>query len=489
LEDSPVFNDLEPKLLWKHFAHICQIPHCSGREAALRDSLLGLARERGWDGQVDDVGNLVIYVPAKPGHESAQTVVLQGHMDMVCEKNNDTDHDFQTQGIDAYSDGEMVRARGTTLGADNGIAIAAALALADDPDAVHGPLEILCTVEEETGLTGAAGVDGDLIHGRVLINIDTEEEGAVYVGCAGGGDQDGTLTPARVDAPEGTVAVQIKVGGLLGGHSGLDVHLGRGNAVVLLTRLIHQGLGGGLITGVDTFGGGNLHNAIPREATGVVRVPEDKLSYFEQMVQARLATESEALGEVDPGLTMATEVIEATGTTIAPDDIGPFVGMLLELPPGVVAMSEEIEGLVETSNNLAVVKDVDGALTVKTSSRSSVAEELTKLRDFICRTMEKVGCEVDRDEGYPGWEPDMDSKLLARAKRVYSEQFGKDVEVKAIHAGLECGIIGERIPGMDTISIGPTIFSPHSPDERIEIATVGKFWTFFAALMADLAAE
>ena len=482
-----MFNDLEPKLLWTHFAHICQIPHCSGREAVLRDSLLGLARQRGWTGEVDDVGNLVIYVPAKPGHESAQTVVLQGHMDMVCEKNNDTDHDFQTQGIDAYSDGEMVRARGTTLGADNGIAIAAALALADDPAAKHGPLEILCTVEEETGLTGAADVQADMIHGRVLINIDSEEEGAVYVGCAGGGDQDGIFTPPRGDAPEGTVAMKINVAGLLGGHSGLDIHLGRGNAVVLLTRLIHQGLTGGLITAVDTFGGGNLHNAIPREASGVVRVPQDKLNYFEQMVQARLATEKETLGDVDPGLTMTAEAVEAAGTTIAAADIGPFISMLLELPPGVVAMSEEIEGLVETSNNLAVVKDNGGALTVKTSSRSSVADELTKLRAFICRTMEKVGCEIHSDEGYPGWEPDMDSKLLARAKRVYQEQFDKEVEVKAIHAGLECGIIGEPIPGMDTISIGPTIFSPHSPDERIEIATVGKFWTFFAALMADLA--
>jgi dipeptidase D len=481
-----VLDDLEPRLLWQHFARICTFPHCSEHEAALRDDLLSQARERGWKGEVDDVGNLIVRVPAKPGCESAPTVVFQGHLDMVCEKNNDTDHDFATQGIEAYVDGDLVRARGTTLGADNGIGVAAALAIADDPEVPHGPLEIFCTVEEETGLTGAAGIDASMITGRILLNLDTEEEGAVYIGCAGGGDQHGEFRLPRQAQPEGSVAVELKVGGLLGGHSGLDAHVGRGNAIVLLVATIAQGIEDNLIVAVDTFAGGNMHNAIPREARGIVRIAEGKLPALQELVQARLSTAKSTLGEADPGVTITASEIEAEGPTILPADIGRFLQLLLELPVGVVAMSESIEGLVETSNNLAVVKDKDGVFTVLTSSRSSVEAALTKVRDEICSAIESAGGTVDREEGYPGWEPNVDSALLARAKRVHEKEFGTEPVVKAIHAGLECGIIGERIPGMDMISIGPSIFAPHSPDERISISSVQRFWVYLKGLMADL---
>jgi len=250
-----VLDDLEPRLIWKHFARICATPHCSEHEAALRDDLLSLARERGWSGQVDDVGNLLLRIPAKPGCEGAPTVVCQGHLDMVCEKNSDTVHDFAKQGIEAFVDGDFVRARGTTLGADNGIGIAMALALADDPAVMHGPLEVLCTVEEETGLTGASGIDASMISGRLLLNIDTEEEGAIYVGCAGGGDQRGEFRVPRYAPPVGTVAVELKVGGLLGGHSGLDAHVGRGNAIAILARTLVEGIELGAITSIDTLSG------------------------------------------------------------------------------------------------------------------------------------------------------------------------------------------------------------------------------------------
>ena len=482
-----MLDDLEPRLLWENFARICAIPHCSEHEGALRDDLLAQARARGWSGDVDDVGNLVIRIPAKPGWEGAPTLVLQNHLDMVCEKNNDTAHDFATQGIDAYVDGEVVRARGTTLGSDNGIGVATALALGADPEVQHGPLEVLCTVEEETGLVGAGGIDASLLTGRILLNLDTEEEGAIYIGCAGGGDQLATLRPARRAPVKDTVAMEVKVGGLLGGHSGLQIELGRGNAIVILARLLDRGLGDGLIVGVDTIAGGNMHNAIPREARAVVRVSASGVGSLEDLVQLRLGIEKEALGEVDPGLVMSAQRTGGEQTTILAAAFAPFVRLLLELPHGVVAMSEEIEGLVETSTNLAVVRDTGEALTILTSSRSSVASSLTELRDRICAMLAAAGGEVHREQGYPGWQPDLSSALLARARGIYQREFGRAPEVKAIHAGLECGIIGERIPEMDMISIGPSIHSPHSPGEYIEIPSVQKFWVFVKALVEDLA--
>ncbi len=481
-----MLDDLEPRLIWKHFARICATPHCSEHEAALRDDLLSLARERGWSGQVDDVGNLIVRIPAKPGCEGAPTVVLQGHLDMVCEKNNDTEHDFATQGIDAYVDGDFVKARGTTLGADNGIGIAMALALADDPEVKHGPLEVLCTVEEETGLTGASGIDETMITGRLLINIDTEEEGALYIGCAGGGDQHGEFHVPRQAPPAGTTALELKIGGLLGGHSGLDAHVGRGNAIAILAQTLVEGIERGLVSASDTLAGGNLHNAIPREARTVVRVPEAKVAELKALVEGRLASERASLGEADPGISMSVESTESAEVTMLPPDLGPFLQLLLKIPVGWTKMSRDIEGLVETSNNLAVVKDEGGVLTVLTSSRSSVEAELTAIRDEICSAIESAGGTVHRDEGYPGWQPDLQSALLARARSIYQQQFGSEPEVKAVHAGLECGILGERIPGMDMISIGPSIFAPHSPDERISISSVQRFWVYLTALMEEL---
>ncbi len=477
-------DQLQPAILWNHFLDICRIPHGSGDEAALRERLIQVSRARGWDPVVDGVGNLVIRVPATPGHEAAPTLVLQGHLDMVCEKNAETEHDFATEPIQPWIDGDLLRAKGTTLGADNGIGIAAGLALADDPEVVHGPLEILCTVDEERGLTGAQELDGSLLKGRTLLNLDSEEEGALYVGCSGGGDLVGTFGLSRQEV--GGEAVRIDVKGLLGGHSGLDIHLGRGNSIAILAGLIAEAIEAELVVGVDTFRGGNLRNAIPREAHAIVRVLDGHRDDLEVVALKKLREAREELGEADPGLAIELNDV-AGGETVPAEAMVPLLAMLLEMPRGVLEMSEDIEGLVQTSNNLAVVKDLGETLTVQASTRSSVAAELEEARDRIAACMEAAGGEVERDEAYPGWKPDMDSAVLARCVAVHERMFGSKPAVKAIHAGLECGILGEAVPGMDMVSMGPNIHFPHSPDEHIEIPSVGRFWEYLKAVVADLA--
>ena len=480
-------TELEPLVVWTHFDQMRKIPRCSGNEAAIRQHLIELAATRGWDSQVDPVGNLLLTIPATPGHQGAEGVVIQGHLDMVCEKDSDTEHDFATQGIDAYVDGDLVKARGTSLGADNAIGLALGLGIADDPDAVHGPLEILATIEEETGLTGASELDASMIKGKILVNLDSEDEGEFYVGCAGGGDQAGLYRPARVAPAAGSAAAEIKVGGLHGGHSGLDIGLGRGNAILILGRLVQRLIRGGLVTGIDSFTGGSKHNAIPREAWATVRVDPARHAEVERLVALHRDEELATLGEADPGLTIELGAADGAADTIGVEAFQPVLETLLDLPHGVVAMSPDIEGLVQTSNNVAIVSDVDGGVRLYTSSRSSVEAELVALRDRICARMEQTGGAIERDEAYPAWEPNMRSPILARCKKVFTELRGTEPPIKAIHAGLECGIIGEAVDGMDMISFGPDIRHPHSPQEFVDIPSVARTWEFLKALMADLA--
>ena len=482
---NPLTN-LEPRIVWGFFDQIRSIPRCSGREEVIRSHLVADAKERGWTPVVDDVGNLLIRIPASEGHEEAPTVVIQGHLDMVCEKNSDVEFDFETQPIDAQVTGQRVVARGTTLGADNGIGLAMGLALGADPDAVHGPLEILCTVEEETGLTGASNLDGSMLQGRLLLNLDTEEEGALYVGCAGGGDQVGRFRARRTPPDDRAQVVRIKVSGLKGGHSGLDIHLGRGNAIQVLAGLLGPLLATELVMSIDSIAGGNKHNAIPREAEAVVRVLPQRRGEMEKLVRGFTAEQAQILGMADPHLQVVV-----TDTTGGPDTLDIYstrrlLGLLLELPHGVTEMSPDIEGLVQTSNNLAVVREQEGWIEVMTSSRSSVAEDLEALRDRICEMYDRAAGRIEREDAYPGWEPDMDSPLLARCKAVYAQLYGREPAVKAVHAGLECGIIGERAPGMDMISFGPTIGFPHSPDEYLDIPSTAKVWDFLRALAEEL---
>ncbi len=480
-------TDLEPRHVWKHFDMIRSIPRPSKQEERIRESLLGWARERGFEARVDKVGNTVIAVPATKGHERAPILVLQAHMDMVCEKNADVSFDFTREAIQLRIEGDWLYARGTTLGADNGIGLASALAVADDPDAVHGPLEILITVDEETGLTGAMQLDASLVKGRRLLNLDTEELDAIYIGCSGGGNSEVRIPISR-EAPAANVKfMEVRVTGLRGGHSGMDIVLQRGNAVQVLTRAIVAGQSAAKSTRLCAIEGGSAHNAIPREAVAVVAVDASSLASFEKAIRDAVKAIADELGAADPEL----------GVGIAPAKEGarPFDGTshrrvidaLLALPHGVAAMSLDVPGLVETSNNLAAVHTDDDAVRVLVSVRSSIKSSLLALRGRVHAIAALAGGSVSDNDPYPGWKPNLKSEVLAATQRVHERALGSKPELKAVHAGLECGVIGEKLPGMDMVSIGPWIESPHSPSERVNIPSVATYWRFLKALVAELA--
>ncbi len=479
---------LQPRLLFRHFADILAIPRGSGHEARAREYVIAWARSRGFEALTDAVGNVVVRVPATHGFEGAQTVVLQGHLDMVCEKNADVPHDFGKDPIPAYVDGDLIRSQGTTLGADNGIGIAAAMAAAEDTECRHGPLDLLFTVDEETGLSGAFNLDPSLIRGRILLNLDSEDEGVLYVGCAGGGDTTITLAASPAPVPEGAVCLNIKVSGLKGGHSGLDIHKGRGNAIRILARAVAAGAG---LDGFQ-FGcleGGNKRNAIPREATGCVYLAADKAEEFVRKVREFADIIRTELGAADPGVTV--EVSRDPGACPAMDAAtsGRLLRLLLALPHGPLAMSQDIPGLVETSSNLAVLKRDSERVTVLCNSRSSVSTALDAVRLGIVAAGELAGGTAERSGQYPGWRPNVDSPLLALTRKTWAEMTGTEPKVTAIHAGLECGVIAERVPGMDSISFGPTIRGAHSPDERVSIGSTARFYEFLKRLLAVLASQ
>jgi dipeptidase D len=482
----PISN-LEPKYLWKQFDEIRKIPHPSKHEEKLREYFVSFAKDRNLEAMTDASGNVVIKIPATPGHEGAPAVILQGHMDMVCEKNNDVNFDFMNDPIELEVDGEWLKAKGTTLGADNGVGLAAAMALADDGDAVHGPLEILATVDEETGLTGAAELDGTLLDGKTLLNLDTEEIGAVYIGCAGGGDSTLTLPVSTQAIPGGAEVVQVKVTGLRGGHSGVDVHEQRGNAVKSLARILWKAGRTHSIT-LARFGGGGVHNAIPREASADIVVDAAAMDDVKKTITAEADAIKAEVAPIDPGFKV--EVLGGDSKPAAMLDKkshDALLNLLLAIPHGVDTMSFEVPGLVETSNNLASVWWKEGNVVVGTSSRSSSATALQAIRDRIRAAAELAGASVEEGDSYPGWQPDLNSKVLEITKSVHERVFGETPEVKAIHAGLECGIIGEKLPGMDMVSFGPQIKWPHSPDERINIPSVEKFYTLLKEVVKELA--
>ena len=482
-----VLNGLDPKVLWQHFDKIRTIPHCSGNEEQLAEYLLSYSKKKDLEAEKDENGNVIIRVPATPGHEDAPTVVLQGHMDMVGEKDSDVDHDFFKDPIEVELDGDWVKAKGTTLGADNGIGMAAALAVIDSPDMVHGPLELLFTVDEEVGLTGAGKLEPGFVKGSMMLNLDTEELGAIYVGCAGGGDSTIKLPFEQIEAPAGTKGFLLKVSGLKGGHSGIDIHEKRGNAIKILARVLLKAHGTQPFHLVG-MQGGSKRNAIPREATAELMVLETGVEDLAEIIGEETSKIKSELGELAADLTVLLEPGEQSFTKVLDKKSQETVlNLLNDLPHGVEAMSKEIEGLVETSNNVATVSTGGNAFVIGTSTRSSIAEDLQKLRDKIRSIAEAAGAEVEENVPYPGWKPNLDSKLLGIAKEIHEKEFGKEPELKAIHAGLECGIIGEKYPGMEMISIGPWIEHPHSPGERVNIPSVSTFWRFLTALLAELA--
>ncbi len=468
--------DFEPKEVWKHFNEICKIPHCSGNEEQLGEYIISIAKKNGLEAQRDKIGNVVVRKKFSPGYEHVPTVILQGHTDMVCEKNKEVTHDFGKDPIPVFRDGDYLKARGTTLGADNGIGVAVALAVMEK-DIKSGNLELLFTIDEETGLTGASHLKPDFIKGRMLLNLDSEEFGSIYIGCAGGGNSTISLPLSSATANEN--GLQITVKGLKGGHSGIDINNGRANAIKLIIRILWN-LEGFKLSSIE---GGDKHNAIPREASAIIFASDEEK--IKKKIREMEDSLKEEFSSSEPGLKIEIKETEIK-KLFSEESKDKALHLLMALPHGVLSMSQDVEGLVETSTNLATVH-VDKALEVLMSSRSSVKSSLQFMMESIRAIGEMAGAQVKEGDIYPGWKPNLNSKLLHIASETYKELFGKEPEKKAIHAGLETGIIGEKIGDIDMISVGPQIEHPHSPDERVHISSVQKFYPYLLKLLENIA--
>jgi dipeptidase D len=487
-------SELEPQALWGHFDEILKTPRPSKGEEGMRRYVLAVAERHGLENRRDEAGNVVVAKPGSAGRERSPVTVLQSHLDMVQEKNSDVDFDFARDAIRPARDGEYLTADGTTLGSDNGIGVAAMLALAEADAPAHGPLELLFTIDEESGLTGAAQLSADLLTGRRLLNLDSEEEGSVYVGCAGGVNV-GLELPLRAAAVQGgAVALAVRVSGFRGGHSGVDIHLQRGNAIQLLGRALWAARRRAPLR-LARLAGGSAHNAIPREASAVVVCADRDREAVADALQGEFAAIAAEVRAVDPEARIEVEgapqpkadrIDRSDGAwdQAASDRV---LELVAALPHGVQAMSYDIPDLVETSANLATVTTRDGALEALVSVRSSVDSAKRALARRVEAIGALAGAGTRRDGDYPGWKPNLASDLLRAFKAVHERELGRQPEVKAIHAGLETGIIGEKYPGMDMISFGPQIEFPHSPDERVLIPSVERFWKVLQATLAALA--
>lgn len=477
MNDTRNLSALKPALVWKHFAQIVRIPRPSSHEEKIRKYVMDFAREKGLECKEDAAHNVYVRKPASKGMEDRKGVVLQAHLDMVPQKNNDKKFDFTKDAIDAYVDGEWVTADGTTLGADNGIGAAAILAVLEDDSLVHGPLEALFTATEETGMDGAFGLKKGLLHGDILLNLDSETEGELYVGCAGGLDASMTFSYEEESVPASSTAFLVEVKGLKGGHSGIEIVLERGNANLVLFRLLKMAekAFGLRLSSVD---GGGLRNAIPREARAVVTVPAAEAGAFREAVRDFERTVREELRGVDEGVSVTAEETALPASLIDTDTQRRLIRAVHGCPNGVVRMSPSMKGLVQTSTNLARVVSSGGRIAVQCLLRSSVGSEKRDLGERIASVFELAGAEVVLSGAYDGWNPDMDSPILAAMVASYERLFGRRPAVTAIHAGLECGIIRTNYPHLDMISFGPTICYPHSPDEKVSIPSVERFWNY-----------
>jgi dipeptidase D len=475
---------LKPEKLWKHFSEILKIPHCSGKEKALADHLVSLARSWSLEVQKDRVGNVLIRKPASPGKEDSPGVVLQAHLDMVCEKNSDVSHDFLKDEIQAYIEGDWVKARGTTLGADNGIGVAACLSVLEDRSLSHGPLECLFTVDEETGLTGAFKLNKNLLQGKLLLNLDSEDEGTFTIGCAGGADSE-IILPLDRKKRQARNVILVKITGLHGGHSGLDINLGRGNALKFLARILSLAAEK-FKCELISFNGGSKRNAIPREAWAMVAVEKTA----QRALNSFLKKEFEAIKFEykinEPDIALDIRNMVNTDYPMTAESQARLLNLIQALPHGVVSMHQQIAGLVETSSNLAIVITEKKQARIICNTRSSVMSALEATRLVIRAVCHLAGAKALQPRGYPAWTPNLTSPLLQRMVGIYKNLFQQEPEVKAVHAGLECGIIGEKYEGLDMISFGPTIRYPHSPDERVNIGSVEKFWKYLLEALIKL---
>ena len=478
-------RELEPKLIWEQFDDITKVPRPSKKEGKIIEWLVAFAQKHGFDYQTDATGNVVMRKAATPGFEDRPAVILQSHMDMVCEKNSNVEFDFENDPIETYIDGEWVKAKGTTLGADCGIGMAAALAVLLDNTLEHPAIEALFTVDEETGLTGAFGLGEGMLTGKYLVNLDSEDEGELFIGCAGGIDTVARTNYEVEEAPENYAFVRLEIGDLLGGHSGDDIDKGRANSNKLLARFLYNAIDTFQVV-LHDFNGGNLRNAIPREAYAVVGVPAESKEDFEERYLEFGQALMEEFKHTEPDMRFAVEDVEkAPKEVMTNDDLCYLLLTLVGLPNGVLAMSFAMPGLVETSSNLASVKFNTEAheIVITTSQRSSV--ESAKL--YAAQTIESVfylsGFDVEHSDGYPGWAPNPDSELLKTTVECYRNLFATEPKVRAIHAGLECGLFLEKYPHLEMVSFGPTLRGVHSPTERLEIATVDKFWKLLVELL------
>lgn len=468
---------LKPEAVWKSFYELTQIPRPSKKEEQVRQYLKKFGEDLGLETIVDEIGNVIIKKTATEGMEDRKGIILQGHMDMVPQKNADSDHDFENHPIDAYIDGDWVTAKGTTLGADNGMGIAAGMAVLEDKELAHGPVEVLITMDEETGMTGAENLKAGVLDGDILLNLDSEDEGELYIGCAGGIDTFGVFKYTSEDVPEGMIPYKISVKGLKGGHSGLDINLGRGNANKIMNILL---LKAGEKYGVRLaqIDGGSLRNAIPRESFATVVVPEDNQENFEQFVAEFEAIVQDEFKKADPGVVVICEPTKKPKKLIDEVIQGNLYTAVTNCPNGVIKMSESVKGITETSSNLAIIKSGKGKIELASLQRSLIDVDKDNLGAEIRKVFEAAGAKAKSSGSYPGWKPNPDSPILKEMKEVYNNKFGKVPEVKVIHAGLECGILGATYPHWDMISFGPTIRNPHSPDEMVNIESVQLFWDF-----------
>ncbi len=480
----PALTNLEPEELWKHFDRLAAIPRASTKEAAARDYARSVAKGAGLESMQDSAGNLIVRKPARPGRDHAPIILLQGHLDMVCEKNESTVHNFDKDPIKVVRDGDWLKAAGTTLGADNGVGVAAALAVMESHNIPHGPLEFAFTIDEETGLTGASQFQPGLLKAKYFLNLDTEEEGDLCIGCAGGVNTTVRRKVKLVPAGPGS-AWRIKVTGLHGGHSGVDIHQGRGNALRVMGGVLQE-----LLTQLPLqlaqVNGGSAHNAIPREAVAVMVGDAARENEMKSLVSAVENSHKTELGGFDPGLQILVEKTERPAMVMDGADAKRIAALLVSLPHGILAMSPDVPGLVQTSTNLATIKTTGDLVEVVTSQRSAI----TTSKDAAARTVATVarlaGFEPEHAGSYPGWKPEPNNDLVHKLQDVHQKLFGNPAKLIAMHAGLECGVIGEKYPAMQLISFGPTILNPHSPNERVKISSVQNFWKYLKLILESV---
>jgi dipeptidase D len=481
-------RNLEPKQVWNYFHEITLIPHPSKKEKKLVEYMKEFGKQNNLDTIVDKVGNVIMRKPPTKGMEKRKGVILQTHLDMVPQKNSDKKHDFEKDPIETIIDGEWVKANGTTLGSDNGIGVAATMAVLASKNIAHGPLEALFTIDEETGMTGVFGLKKGLLKGDILLNLDSEDEGELYVGCAGGIDVSIKKDYGQEKSPLGMTAFRITAKGLKGGHSGVDIALGRANSNKIMFRFLMQAESDFGIR-IAEAGGGDLRNAIPRESYSVLIVPEIKATDFKKFVKGYEKMYRAEFSDTEPDLSFTAGTTTMPAKVMKESDQYRIIRAIFACPNGVQRMSQAMKGLVETSNNLAIVRCSGGRFETHCLTRSSVDSSKEATAWKIAAVFHLIGAEVTMSGSYPGWKPDMNSPILKTMSEVYKKKYGKTPEIKAIHAGLECALIGGVYPNLDMISFGPTIRFPHSPDEKVHIPSVGKFFDFLCETLKQVPAK